>query len=33
MCTSCHHPPHVEQFDATAKMREIIGPGHGLPVK
>jgi hypothetical protein len=29
MCLSCHHPPHVEQFDAKAKMEEILGPGHG----
>ncbi len=29
MCLSCHHPPHVEQFDARAKMAEITGPGHG----
>ena len=21
----CHHPPHVEGFDATAKMKEILG--------
>jgi hypothetical protein len=28
-CLSCHHPPHVEQFDAHAKMEEIVGPGHG----
>ncbi len=30
LCLSCHHPPHVEQFDAKAKMSEILGPGHGL---
>ena len=30
-CVSeCHHPPHVEAFDATAKMTSILGPGHGL---
>jgi RecJ-like exonuclease len=29
-CLACHHPPHVEQFDAKAKMTEILGPGHGL---
>lgn len=29
LCLDCHHPPHVEQFDATAKMKEILGPGHG----
>jgi 2',3'-cyclic-nucleotide 2'-phosphodiesterase (5'-nucleotidase family) len=29
-CLACHHPPHVEQFDAKAKMAEILGPGHGL---
>jgi len=30
LCLECHHPPHVEAFDATAKMKEILGPGHGL---
>jgi hypothetical protein len=30
-CLSCHHPPHVEGFDAKAKMEEILGPGHGKP--
>ena len=30
VCVTCHHPPHVEQFDAKAKMAEILGPGHGL---
>jgi hypothetical protein len=29
-CLQCHHSPHVEQFDAKAKMAEILGPGHGL---
>jgi Cytochrome c554 and c-prime len=29
-CVSgCHHPPHVEGFDAAAKMKLILGPGHG----
>ena len=32
-CTSCHHPPHVEQFDANAKMADILGPGHGRAPK
>lgn len=32
LCLTCHHPPHVEQFDATLKMGEIIGPGHGKPL-
>jgi hypothetical protein len=32
-CLECHHPPHVEQFDAVAKMTEILGPGHGRPLK
>jgi hypothetical protein len=32
-CLSCHHPPHVEQFDVVAKMQEILGPGHGMPEK
>jgi hypothetical protein len=30
VCVTCHHSPHVEQFDAKAKMAEILGPGHGL---
>ncbi len=30
-CLACHHPPHVEDFDAKAKMEEILGPGHGKP--
>ena len=25
----CHHPPHVEGFDAKAKMALVLGPGHG----
>lgn len=25
----CHHPPHVEGFDPAAKMRLVLGPGHG----
>jgi hypothetical protein len=25
----CHHPPHVEGFDAVAKMDLVLGPGHG----
>jgi hypothetical protein len=27
--SACHHPPHVEGFDAAAKMKLILGPGHG----
>ena len=27
--SQCHHPPHVEGFDAVAKMKLILGPGHG----
>lgn len=28
-CVSgCHHPPHVEGFDAVARMAAILGPGH-----
>ncbi|MFO0755761.1 MAG: multiheme c-type cytochrome [Byssovorax sp.] len=27
--SNCHHPPHVESFDATAKMKLITGKGHG----
>jgi hypothetical protein len=29
-CLECHHPPHVEGFEPAIKMREILGPGHGL---
>jgi 2',3'-cyclic-nucleotide 2'-phosphodiesterase (5'-nucleotidase family) len=30
-CVSqCHHPPHVEGFDAVAKMKLVLGPGHGM---
>jgi hypothetical protein len=32
-CLQCHHSPHVEQFDAVARMKDILGPGHGMPVK
>ena len=32
-CLQCHHPPHVEHFDAAARMSEILGPGHGRPMK
>ncbi len=32
-CLDCHHPPHVEGFDAVAKMKDILGPGHGRPLK
>ncbi len=31
VCVSCHHPPHVEGFDPAVKMKEILGPGHGMP--
>lgn len=27
--SACHHPPHVEGFNAQAKMKLILGPGHG----
>ena len=30
LCEQCHHPPHVHEFDAKAKMKEILGPGHGI---
>lgn len=30
-CVSeCHHPPHVEGFDAATKMKLILGKGHGM---
>lgn len=28
--SACHHPPHVEGFDAAAKMKLVLGPGHGM---
>jgi hypothetical protein len=28
--SACHHPPHVEGFDAAAKTKLILGPGHGM---
>lgn len=31
VCLSCHHPPHVHTFDASAKMNAVLGPGHGKP--
>jgi Cytochrome c554 and c-prime len=31
LCLGCHHPPHVEGFDAKDKLRFILGPGHGQP--
>jgi hypothetical protein len=30
LCLQCHHPPHVEEFDAKAKLAQILGPGHGM---
>jgi hypothetical protein len=27
--SACHHPPHVEGFDAAAKTKLVLGPGHG----
>jgi 2',3'-cyclic-nucleotide 2'-phosphodiesterase (5'-nucleotidase family) len=30
-CLACHEPPHVEGFDAAAKLVAILGPGHGMP--
>ena len=32
-CRDCHHPPHVEELDATANVQRILGPGHGMPMK
>lgn len=30
-CVSeCHHPPHVDGFDAAAKMKLILAKGHGM---
>lgn len=31
LCASCHHPPHVHEFDAAAKLPLVLGPGHGRP--
>ncbi len=28
-CVACHHPPHVHEFDAPARMADVLGPGHG----
>jgi hypothetical protein len=29
-CVSeCHHPPHVDGFDAKTKVEGVLGPGHG----
>jgi hypothetical protein len=30
LCERCHHPPHVHEFDAKAKMKDVLGPGHGM---
>lgn len=32
VCIGCHHPPHVEGFNAAEKERFIVGPGHGKPL-
>ncbi len=32
-CLQCHHSPHVENFDAAARMKDVLGPGHGMPVR
>ncbi len=32
-CLGCHRSPHVEQFDPVAAMKDILGPGHGMPLK
>jgi len=32
LCIGCHHPPHVEAFSPVERMKDILGPGHGLPV-
>ena len=30
-CVSkCHHPPHVEGFDAKEKVKNVLGKGHGM---
>ena len=32
-CVDCHKPPHVEGFDPSAKLADILGPGHGMAAK
>lgn len=33
LCTKCHHPPHVaDDWDVKAAWKQIIGPGHGVPL-
>ncbi len=33
VCRSCHHAPHVvDDWDAAAALRKVVGPGHGLPL-
>jgi hypothetical protein len=32
-CLQCHHSPHVEQFDPVARLKDVLGPGHGMPMK
>jgi 2',3'-cyclic-nucleotide 2'-phosphodiesterase (5'-nucleotidase family) len=32
-CLQCHHPPHVENFDPVARMKDILGPGHGMAAR
>ena len=27
---TCHHPPHVDGFDAAEKVKLILGKGHGM---
>jgi hypothetical protein len=31
LCVGCHHPPHVDGFNAKEKVKLILGPGHGMP--
>jgi Cytochrome c554 and c-prime len=31
ICLTCHHPPHVHEFNAKEKLPLILGPGHGKP--
>jgi 2',3'-cyclic-nucleotide 2'-phosphodiesterase (5'-nucleotidase family) len=33
VCVSCHHPPHVHEFNAKEKLELVLGPGHGKPKK
>ena len=31
ICLGCHTPEHSDQFDFSAYLPKILGPGHGQP--